>query len=192
MERLVVDQSSLTVVSFLYWLKDIPLFWNCHKRHNMTTYSLTKNSCHNTSNMKSMESVVAVSPSWNQKTVLLVDDQIDVLITVKSMLQTCGYSVDAFNDPLLAVEHLSLRSNDYGIVISDMAMPFMSGIEFIKQVRAFNPEIVTFVITVSDSINDINKDMLYNSTLIELDGCIQKPISLDDLCRIVGSRSRGE
>jgi CheY-like chemotaxis protein len=128
------------------------------------------------------------STIWNRKTILLVDDQIDVLITLKSMLQSCGYSVDAFNDPLLAVEHFSRRSLEYGIVISDMMMPFMSGIEFIKQVRAINPEIVTFVITALDGIKDVNKDILYDSTLIELDGFIQKPILLDDLCRIVGSR----
>jgi len=137
-----------------------------------------------------MENAVDILPSWNHKTILLVDDQIDVLITIKSMLQTCGYSVDAFNDPLLAVEHFSRHSHDYGIIISDMTMPFMSGFEFIKQVRAVNPETVTFVITASDSIKDINKDILYDSTLIELDGFIQKPVLLDDLCRTVGSRNR--
>jgi CheY-like chemotaxis protein len=135
-------------------------------------------------------------PSWHHKTILLVDDQIDelliVLITVKSMLQICGYSVDAFNDPLLAVEHFSRRSNEYGIMTSDMMMPFMSGIEFIKHVRSFNPEIVTFVITALDSIKDINRDMLNDSTLIELDDFIQKPILLDELCRMVESRSRVE
>jgi CheY-like chemotaxis protein len=104
------------------------------------------------------------------------------------MLQICGYSVDAFNDPLLAVEHFSRRSHEYGIVISDMMMPFMSGFEFIKQVRAVNPEIVTFVITALDVIKDISKDILYDSAIIELDGFIQKPILLDDLCRIVGTR----
>ncbi|MGI0044427.1 MAG: response regulator, partial [Nitrososphaeraceae archaeon] len=139
-----------------------------------------------------MKNAVDILPSWNHKTILLVDDQIDVLITIKSMLQTCGYSVDAFNDPLLAVEHFSRHSHEYGIVISDMMMPFMSGFEFIKQVRVVNPEIVTFVITASEEIKDINKDVLYDSTLIELDGFIQKPILLDDLCRIVGNRDRVE
>jgi DNA-binding NtrC family response regulator len=60
---------------------------------------------------------------------------------------------------LLAVEHLSRRSNEYAIVISDLTMPFMSGCEFIKQVRAVYPKIVTFVITALDGINDINNDM---------------------------------
>jgi len=157
----------------------------------MTTYSLAENECRrSTPDVRCMENAVDILPSWNHKTVLLVDDQIDVLVTIKSMLQTCGYSVDAFNDPLLAVEHFSRHSHDYGIIISDMTMPFMSGFEFIKQVRAVNPETVTFVITASDSIKDINKDILYDSTLIELDGFIQKPVLLDDLCRIVGSRNR--
>ena len=155
----------------------------------MTTYSLTEYDCCGTSDMRCMENVIDILPSWNHKTILLVDDQIDVLITIKSMLQTCGYSVDAFNDPLLAVEHFTRRSHEYGIVISDMIMPAMSGFEFLKQVRAISPEIVTFVITASELIKDINRDILYDSTLIELEGFIQKPVLLEDLCRIVGSRN---
>lgn len=139
-----------------------------------------------------MENVEDILPSWNSNTILLVNEQIDVLITLKSMLQTCGYSVNAYNDPLLAVEHFSQYSHEYGIVISDLEMRFMSGFEFIKQIRAINPEIVTFIITAPDNIKDANKDLLCDSTLIELDGVIQKPILKDDLCKIVRSRNRVE
>lgn len=148
-----------------------------------------------TSNAKCNENIIDFLPSWNHKTVLLVDDQIDVLITIKTALQTCGYTVDTFNDPVLAAEHLSLHSHEYGIVISGMmmmmmTMTFMSGMEFLKRVQAVNPEIVTFIITSSDSIKDTNKDMLYDSTLIEVDGIIQKPILSNDLCRMVERSSQ--
>ena len=69
-------------------------------------------------------------PSWDDKTILLVDDQIDVLITIKIMLQTCGYAVNAFNDPLLALDHFRRHSHDYGIVISDMILPSMHPVGF--------------------------------------------------------------
>ena len=128
------------------------------------------------------------TPSWDDKTILLVDDQIDVLITVKAMLQTCGYAVNAFNDPLLALDHFRRHSHDYGRVISDMILPSMSGLEFIKNIRILNPETVTFIITASDDINDTSKDLLYDSTVLELDGIIHKPILLDDLSRTVGKR----
>ena len=134
-----------------------------------------------------MDNTAKISPSLNSKTVLLVNDQIDVLTNIKSMLRTCGYSVDAFNDPLMAAEHFSRYSHNYGVVISDMAVPSMFGFEFIKQVRVVNPEIVTFVITFADRVKEDNKDMLFESTIIELDGIIQEPVLKDDLCRIVGS-----
>jgi CheY-like chemotaxis protein len=127
-------------------------------------------------------------PSWDDKTILLVDDQIDVLITIKAMLQTCGYAVNAFNDPLLALDHFRRHSHDYGRVISDMILPSMSGFEFIKNIRILNPETVTFIITASDDIEDISKDLLYDSTVLELDGFIHKPILLDELSRTVGKR----
>ena len=97
------------------------------------------------------------------------------------MLQTCGYAVNAFNDPLLALDHFRRHSHDYGRVISDMILPSMSGLEFIKNIRIVNPEIVTFIITALDDIKDTSKDLLYDSTVLELDGIIDKPISLDDL-----------
>ncbi len=127
-------------------------------------------------------------PSWDDKTILLVDEQIDVLITIKTMLQTCGYAVDAFNDPLLALDHFRRQSHDYSIVICDMILPSMSGLEFIKNIRTVNPEIVTFIITASDNIKGISTDLLYDSTVIQLDGIIHKPILLEDLCRSVGRR----
>ena len=115
-------------------------------------------------------------PSWDDKTILLVDDQIDVLITIKTMLQTCGYAVDAFNDPLLALDHFRKHSHDYRIVISDMILPTMSGLEFIKNIKIVNPEIVTFIITALDNIKDFSTDLLYDSTVLRLDGIIHKPI----------------
>ena len=74
------------------------------------------------------------------------------------MLQTCGYAVNAFNDPLLALDHFRRHSHDYRIVISDMILPSMSGLEFIKNIRIVNPEIVTFIITALDNIKDISTE----------------------------------
>ncbi|MGH9974813.1 MAG: response regulator [Nitrososphaeraceae archaeon] len=127
-------------------------------------------------------------PSWDDKTILLVDDQIDVLITIKTMLQSCGYAVNAFNDPLLALDHFRRHSHEYRIVISDMILPSMSGLEFIKNIMIMNSEIVTFIITTLDNIKDISTDLLYDPTVLQLDGIIHKPILLDDLCRSIGKR----
>jgi hypothetical protein len=51
----------------------------------------------------------------------------------------------------------------------------MSGLEFIKNIRIANPEI-TFIITALDNIKDISNDLLYDSTVLSLDGIIHKPI----------------
>jgi CheY-like chemotaxis protein len=124
-------------------------------------------------------------PSGGERTVLLIDDQIEVLVTLKAMLQRCDYAVNAFNDPLLALDHFRGHAQDYGIVISGMMMPSMSGLEFIKKIRMVSPEIATFIIASLDDVRDTNKDLLYDSTVLELDGIIHKPILLDDLSRSV-------
>jgi len=83
----------------------------------MTVCSLTKtkNGPCSATNTKRTECLVVddndgIIPAWNYKTVLLVDDQIDVLVAIKSMLQACGYSVDAFNDPLMAADFHCYRN----------------------------------------------------------------------------------
>ena len=103
------------------------------------------------------------------------------LLLLRLCSQTCGYAVNAFNDPLLALDHFRRHSHDYRIVISDMILPSMSGLEFMKNIRIVNPEIVTFIITALDNIKDISTDLLYDSSVFQLDGIIHKPILLDDL-----------
>jgi response regulator RpfG family c-di-GMP phosphodiesterase len=69
-----------------------------------------------------------------------------------------------------------------------MMLPSMSGLEFVKKIRMVSPEIVTFIIVALDDIRDTNKDLLYDSTVLELDGIIHKPIVLDDLSTVLGKR----
>jgi YesN/AraC family two-component response regulator len=56
-------------------------------------------------------------------------------------------------DPLLALEHFMLNSEDYSLVISGVRMPVMNGFEFIKKVREILPSIKIFLISAFD-IND--------------------------------------
>jgi DNA-binding response OmpR family regulator len=118
----------------------------------------------------------------SNKIVLVLDDEFDIVALVKHSLQKHGYHVFGFTDPLMALEHFILNSTGYYLVISDVRMPVMNGFEFIKKVREILPSIKIFLMSAFD-INDSQ----YSKILLPLkvDGCIQKPISLKEMIRIV-------
>jgi CheY-like chemotaxis protein len=116
------------------------------------------------------------------KVVLVLDDELDVVAVMKHSLQKHGYHVFGFTDPLLALEHLMINSKDYSLVISDIRMPVMNGLEFVKKVREILPSIKILLMSAFDI-----KDSQFSKILLPLkvDGCIQKPISLKVMIRIL-------
>ena len=69
-------------------------------------------------------------------TVLLVDDDEGVRTFVKRALEIDGYAVQEAADGAEALDLLRGSAADTGLVLSDIVMPVMDGIEFIKNVRA--------------------------------------------------------
>ena len=51
----------------------------------------------------------------------------------KVALQENGYSVNAFTNPIVALEHLLNNPNKYELVISDYRMPYLNGCELDKK-----------------------------------------------------------
>ena len=114
--------------------------------------------------------------------ILLVDDEFDITTTLKQGLEKQGFRVFGFTDPLLALEHFQINSDQYGLVISDLRMPAMNGYEFIKNVKKLKPEVQVFLMTAFE-IDDKEFRRLLQS--VKIDEFIQKPISIRNLSGIV-------
>jgi DNA-binding response OmpR family regulator len=112
------------------------------------------------------------------KTVLVLDDELEIVALIKHLLQRHRYRTFGFTNPLLAFEHFMLNSKYYSLIICDVRMPAMNGFEFVKKVR----EIVPSVKVILMSAFDIN-DPVYTrlSTSLKIDGFIQKPFSLREV-----------
>ena len=75
----------------------------------------------------------------NNDSIMIVDDEIDITTFMKLSLQKCGFNVDSFTDPFLALEHLQINCKDYMIVISDIRMLGLNGFEFVRKIREVKP-----------------------------------------------------
>jgi two-component SAPR family response regulator len=94
----------------------------------------------------------------------------------KVILQENGYSVNAFTNPLVALEHLLNNPNKYELMISDFRMPYLNGCELGTKVKELNGNIKVILISAYDSIEDNNK---LNFELL------RKPVTLQKLLDIV-------
>jgi CheY-like chemotaxis protein len=113
------------------------------------------------------------------KSILVLDDDLDIIVIIKSVLQKQGFVVFGFTDPYLALEHFKINANDYGLVISDVRMPGMNGFEFVSRVKELRPDIKAILMTAFE-INDIKNSKLLPAG-IGIDAYIQKPISIQAL-----------
>ena len=113
-----------------------------------------------------------------QKSILIVDDEFDIVTLIKGSLQKQGFDTLAFTDPLLAFEHFQNKSKDFALVISDIRMPSMNGYELIRKIKAECPTIKTILI----SAFEINKEEFSKiMPTVKIDSFITKPISLKQL-----------
>jgi CheY-like chemotaxis protein len=81
------------------------------------------------------------------ESILFVDDEPKVVVVVEQMLKSLGYQVEAFTNPAMAIDRFDQVPDHFDMVISDIAMPKMTGEKLIKQVRLIRPDIPAILVT---------------------------------------------
>lgn len=87
--------------------------------------------------------------------VLLLDDEPEVGRALTRLLRHEGFTPDFFEDCGPALE--AARSKTYSVIVSDIAMPSMDGIEFMRQVRAFDYDVPIILLTGAPTIDSAKK-----------------------------------
>jgi DNA-binding response OmpR family regulator len=62
------------------------------------------------------------------KRVLIVDDEFDVNLAIKMVLEENRFKVDSFTDPVLALENFRKEAGMYDLLMVDIKMPKMDGL----------------------------------------------------------------
>jgi DNA-binding NtrC family response regulator len=117
--------------------------------------------------------------------ILVLDDDFDITMLIKIALQRHGYNVFGFTDPFLALEHFKINHSTYSLVISDLRMPSMSGFQFIQNIKLIRPRINVLLMSAFDVLGD--SEFSTQSSRYEIDGFLQKPISIKKLNSIINS-----
>ena len=121
-------------------------------------------------------------PATGAKNILLVDDELDVIYTIKNVLEDNGFQIDSYNDPITALN--SYKSNFYDLVILDIKMPKMDGFELYIKIREKDPKVKICFLTASEMYYEkFRKTRSEFGRIIEEECFIQKPIKSEDLIR---------
>lgn len=109
-----------------------------------------------------------------QINVLVVDDEQDVLQTLESMLNELNFNTLVANSGDKAMD--IIEKNKIDVVLSDIYMPETDGFELLKNIRAFDKEIVFLMITGKPTIETAVQSIREGAY-----DYITKPFDLEDL-----------
>jgi DNA-binding NtrC family response regulator len=117
-----------------------------------------------------------------RRSIILVDDERDIVNSVRRWLQADGFKVFGFADPLLALEYFQNNSNDIDLVLSDIRMRKMNGFELVKKIKAIKPETkIIFMTALETDHQELSKIL----PSLKIDGFISKPGRLENMVNII-------
>jgi CheY-like chemotaxis protein len=116
--------------------------------------------------------------SFNKERILVVDDNEDILEILSRMLSNEGYRVTTARDGSIAYEKILV--NDYDLVIMDINMPKMDGIETVKAIRETDPD--TFILLISGEAESREIEQAMENGANKF---LAKPLDYDKLIDIV-------
>jgi DNA-binding response OmpR family regulator len=129
---------------------------------------------------KKSEKVTTVEEKKLSKAILIVDDDPDMTSIFSLGLQDEGFEVYAYNDPLDVLSQF--RPNFYDLLLVDINMPKINGIELSRQLLELDSNVKICFITAGEANIEVLRE-LYPSRDI---GCIiKKPVTIYQLVKRV-------
>jgi DNA-binding response OmpR family regulator len=117
--------------------------------------------------------------------ILIVDDEPDICIALKEVLEGNGFKVDTFVDPTLALENFE-RSR-YAVLILDIKMPVMNGFQLYAQMKKIDLNIKALFLT---ALTDLQEYDAFKKEVFPKEGqrhFIQKPIENEEIVERVNA-----
>jgi DNA-binding NtrC family response regulator len=124
----------------------------------------------------------------NNRYILAVDDEPDIVRFIEQALSRQGLKVSTFTDPSMALEHLNTNNKDCGLILSDIRMPGMNGYELIRKAKEIDKQVKVALMTAFEI-----QDKEFHNLLpdIKVDAFLQKPFSIQQLNDVINKINRG-
>jgi len=114
-----------------------------------------------------------------KKKICMVDDEADIILLCKMVLEDAGFEVHAFTDSLSALK--SFKPTFYDLIILDIKMPSMDGFELCKKIKELDSKVKVCFLTASEMYYETFRKKEY--CLVDKTLFLRKPIENDDLIK---------
>jgi CheY-like chemotaxis protein len=112
--------------------------------------------------------------------ILYLDDEEPLVFLMRRMLEHLGHRVTAFTRSEEALAAFTAAPEEFSLVLSDLSMPGMSGIEFAQSVLAVRPDALVVIATGHIQEKDVER-----ARAVGVREVIQKPNTLEEMARTV-------
>lgn len=106
--------------------------------------------------------------------ILLVDDEPDITLSFKAMLEQRGFKVDTFNNPLTAIE--GFKPGVYDLLLLDIRMLEMDGFKLYDELKKLDKEVKVYLSTIIDVMGiyvpETDNEILVYYSLAAINGVI--------------------
>jgi DNA-binding response OmpR family regulator len=117
------------------------------------------------------------------KRILVVDDEYDISLTIKVVLEENGFKVDSFTDAFEALENFS--TGLYDLAMLDVKMPEMDGFSLYEKIKKVDDRVrICFLTAIDDTYYETLKK---NYPAINENCIIHKPVDNESLLRQINS-----
>lgn len=114
-----------------------------------------------------------------KRSILVVDDEPDIVITLKTVLERNNFKVDTYTEPLQVLKNFKLDT--YNLLILDIKMPQMNGFELYKELIKIDKNIKVCFLT---ALSELHEYDIFKKEVFPKSGqryYIQKPIENDEI-----------
>jgi PAS domain S-box-containing protein len=111
--------------------------------------------------------------------ILFVDDEPRFVMLTQKQLEQMGYKVEVFTSSVRALERFKEAPDEFDLVISDVAMPKMTGENLVRQIRMLRPDVPVILCTgYSEKVDQLTATLL---------GCeyLVKPFEIEQLAHLI-------
>ena len=120
-----------------------------------------------------------------KKKVMIVDDELDLSLLLKTLLEENNFKVDWYTDPVLALN--KFKRNFYDLLLLDIKMPKMNGFELYRELKKIEKKVKVCFLTALTELHEYDKFKEEVSPKEDERYFIPKPIENEDLIKRVKS-----
>jgi CheY-like chemotaxis protein len=114
------------------------------------------------------------------ETILVVDDEISIVNMVQRMFERLGYKVETAITPQDALDRFALNPDHFDLVITDMTMPQMTGVNLSEKLMDIRKDIPIIICTGHSALVDEDK-----AKELGLAAYVMKPINLSEIAQTI-------